>query len=67
MCPHCGMLQLMLMKRDWAVENDISEHKWMSSEQQSANDEWALEEADNFCVPNSRFLPLPPAEDDATH
>lgn len=66
MCPHCGMLQLMLMRRDWVVENDISEHKWMPSGQQSANDQWVLEEADCFCVPNSHFLPMPPAEDDAT-
>lgn len=58
MCPHCGMRQLMLMKRDWVFENDILEHKWMSSEQQSANDEWVFEEADHFFFvsPTQHFL-----------
>lgn len=54
------------MKGDWAVENDISKHKW-SSDQQSANDKWVFKEADNVCVTSSRFFPLPPAEDDATY
>lgn len=57
----------MVMKGDWAVENDISKHKWMSSDQQSANDKWVFKEADNVCVTSSRFLPLPPAEDNATY
>lgn len=61
------MVQVMLMKKDWVVENDVSEHKWMSSGQQSANDQRVFEEADHFCVPSSRFLTVPPAEDDATH
>lgn len=55
MCPHCRMVPLMLMKRDWALENDIAKHKWMSSEQQSANDEWLFEDADHFCVPSLLF------------
>lgn len=37
MHPHYGIPQLMIMKGDWAVENNISKHKW-SSDQQSAND-----------------------------
>lgn len=53
----------MLMKRDRAVGNDFSEAKWMSS----ANDKSRVKEAANVCVPSSRFLPLPPAEDDATY
>lgn len=52
MCPRCGMAQLMLMKRDWAAGNDISEHKRMTSGQQSV-----LEEADHFCVANSFSSP----------
>lgn len=56
----------MLIDGDWVVEN-ILEHKWMSSEQQSAFDKWAFEEADHFLCPQLTFSSPPPAEDDATH